>query len=330
MLYIRANTMLALLFDGDNVPPSCAAEVLELARARGRVIVSRVYGDFSRPNLHGWREACQEHSIEPIMVWAAPGKNSTDMRCCRDAVEMRDRFPHIDTYVLVTGDSDFTVIVGALKAANKYVIGAHHAGGTSDALKRSCDEFWITDVPRARAPSEDETSSDEENAGGATKEASGDMRGLVRKKIVRMLRASGTLTCSAVKTQLLREDPTHVATNCGYTRFNDMLRAMGFQVFTNNGGCPYVRLALSASEEPNARERIRGKIYHLLRAEKAMSCGAVKVELLRDNEQFVETNCGHEKFSDMLRDFGFHIFVTENGCPFVKLNKFETYDDITM
>ena len=77
------------------------------------------------------------------------GKNSADIRLVVDAMDLAWSKPHVDTFVIVSGDSDFSPLVSKLKENGKHVIGLGMKGSTSDLLRDNCDEFiYYEDLER--------------------------------------------------------------------------------------------------------------------------------------------------------------------------------------
>jgi uncharacterized protein (TIGR00288 family) len=112
---------------------------------KGRIVFKRAYCDWTR-----YRGAMREfHSlgIEMIDIPASKmsGKNSADIRMVVDALDLCHSKQHIDTFALLTGDSDFSPLVSKLKENNKRVIGCGVKKSTSELLVGSCDEFMYYD-----------------------------------------------------------------------------------------------------------------------------------------------------------------------------------------
>ena len=210
------NTTIAILIDGENCSPSVVPWVFERARTHGRILIANVYGDFSKPNMHCWRQVCIEYNVEPVMVWSIAQKNSADMRCCRDACSYIHSQP-ISIYILVTGDSDFTTIVTALKRANKYVIGAHQGESTASALQIACDEYWF--------PVSSDTVERKEST----------LLEAVRAELDNLFDSDGeALRLSQVKEHLIKVNPAFVQTNFGFKKFGDFIQHVGYKVVTKN------------------------------------------------------------------------------------------------
>src|SRR5215475_10380504 len=135
---------------------------------RGRVVVRRAYADWS--NFESDRRMLTRHQIELIEIPQRMGmvrKNAADIKMAVDAVELCFERDYVTTFVICTGDSDFTPLVHKLRELNKRVIGVGIHGSTSALLPPACDEFLFydalegVDVPAA--------SGRRRRGGGATK-----------------------------------------------------------------------------------------------------------------------------------------------------------------
>ena len=132
--------------------------VLKRILEKGRIVAKRAYCDWSR-----YRQFMQEFHRQGFEMIDIPqtkvsGKNSADIRMVVDALDMCYAKSHIDTFVLLTGDSDFSPLASKLKENDKRVIGCGVRNSTSDLLASNCDEFIFYDDliavskrPRTRA-----------------------------------------------------------------------------------------------------------------------------------------------------------------------------------
>jgi uncharacterized LabA/DUF88 family protein len=117
------------------------AKVLDRLVEKGRVMVKIAYADWSR--FGEYRIAMHDNGIQmrEIPERGKTGKNHADIQLCVDAMDMCWSKEHIDTFVVVSGDSDFTPLVSKLKENGKSVIGLGMKDSTSELLAASCDEF---------------------------------------------------------------------------------------------------------------------------------------------------------------------------------------------
>ena len=115
--------------------------VLERLVEKGKIVVKKAYADWSR--FAPYTQSLHEAAIELIEIpkRTQTGKNSADIRLCVDAIDMAYAKEHITTFVIVSGDSDFSPLVSKLKENGKHVIGLGMQDSTSDLLRDNCDEF---------------------------------------------------------------------------------------------------------------------------------------------------------------------------------------------
>jgi uncharacterized protein (TIGR00288 family) len=124
-------------------------KVLERLVEKGKLIVKKSYADWSR--FPAYTAPFHESAIELIEIpkRAQTGKNSADIRLVVDAMDLAWSKPHVDTFVIVSGDSDFSPLVSKLKENGKHVIGLGMKGSTSELLRDNCDEFiYYEDLER--------------------------------------------------------------------------------------------------------------------------------------------------------------------------------------
>jgi uncharacterized protein (TIGR00288 family) len=115
--------------------------VLERLVEKGKIVAKKAYADWGR--FQPYTAPLHEAAIELIEIprRAQTGKNSADIRLCVDAMDLAYSKEHIDTFVVVSGDSDFSPLVSKLKELGKHVIGLGMQESTSDLLRDNCDEF---------------------------------------------------------------------------------------------------------------------------------------------------------------------------------------------
>src|SRR5438045_8276075 len=124
--------------------------VLERLVEKGKIVAKKAYADWSR--FGNYTAPRHEAAIELIEIprRGQSGKNSADIRLCVDAMDLAYSKEHIDTFVIVSGDSDFSPLVSKLKENGKHVIGLGMQESTSDLLRDNCDEFiYYEDLGKA-------------------------------------------------------------------------------------------------------------------------------------------------------------------------------------
>jgi uncharacterized protein (TIGR00288 family) len=139
----------AVLIDFENVGLGTIQWLFDQVSDVGRIIVKRAYADWS--DARNKRDQLLELGIEPIHLFlSGSGKNSSDIRLAIDAVELLYQSP-VDTFVVVSSDSDFVPLVSKLRSAGKVVFGAGRKAAASRTLVRSCDRYFYLDQPESPA-----------------------------------------------------------------------------------------------------------------------------------------------------------------------------------
>jgi uncharacterized protein (TIGR00288 family) len=149
----EGESSLAVFFDFENIGIGLnnrrdrfdIGRVLERLVEKGKIVVKKAYADWSR--FGQYTGPLHEAAIELIEIprRGQTGKNSADIRLCVDAMDLAYSKEHIDSFVIVSGDSDFSPLVSKLKELGKHVIGLGLAEATSDLLRDNCDEFIYYD-----------------------------------------------------------------------------------------------------------------------------------------------------------------------------------------
>ena len=141
---------IGLFVDADNQSHRGLGDVVDRAHREGQVPIRRAYGDWMDPGLNRWRGECVRHAVQQVQATAfSIRKNATDLAMAIDIMEccLTDQ---VDSIWIVSGDSDFTSLVGKLREYGIHVVGA---GGrnVSPAFRSACDEF-IDLAPRPSRP----------------------------------------------------------------------------------------------------------------------------------------------------------------------------------
>ena len=141
---------LAVLIDADNVPRNCIKAVMEEIAVYGTPTIKRIYGDWTSPNIGGWKSALLENAITPIQQYGyTTGKNSTDSAMIIDAMDILYS-GRTDGFCIVSSDSDFTRLAIRLREAGMKVIGIGEKK-TPNPFIVACDKFIYIEVIRAAA-----------------------------------------------------------------------------------------------------------------------------------------------------------------------------------
>jgi len=192
-------------------------KVLERLVEKGKIVAKKAYADWSR--FGGYAGSLHEAAIELIEIpkRSLTGKNSADIRLVVDAIDLAYSKDHIDTFVVVSGDSDFSPLVSKLKELGKHVIGLGLVEATSNLLRDNCDEFiYYEDLDRpAIAPLS-------ENA--MLPEAKRKVFALLLDSLVALRRENkDQIFSSMVKDTMKRKKPSFNEEYHGYRTFSDLL-----------------------------------------------------------------------------------------------------------
>ncbi len=131
---------LAVLIDADNTSPDWTEAIFEEVATLGEASARRIYGDFSSPQLQGWKRKLETFAVVPHQQYAyTKGKNSSDIALVIDAMDLlhSGRF---DGFVLVSSDSDFTRLASRIREQGTDVFGIGRET-TPDAFRKACKRF---------------------------------------------------------------------------------------------------------------------------------------------------------------------------------------------
>src|SRR6187455_3802841 len=149
-----ADATMAVFLDLENIalgahdadfPAFDIRKVLERLLLKGQIVVKKAYCDFERYKT--FKRGLHEAAFELIEIphVRQSGKNSADIRMVVDALDLCYTKGHVDTFVIISGDSDFSPLVTKLRENNKTVIGVGVKNSTSDLFTSACDEFIFYD-----------------------------------------------------------------------------------------------------------------------------------------------------------------------------------------
>ena len=136
---------IAVLIDADNVPSPNIKAMLEEIAKYGTPTFKRIYGDWTKPNLTSWKNVLLENAITPIQQYGyTTGKNATDSAMIIDAMDILYS-EKVDSFAIVSSDSDFTRLATRLREAGMLVIGLGERKTPSPFIV-SCDKFIYLEI----------------------------------------------------------------------------------------------------------------------------------------------------------------------------------------
>ncbi len=190
---------------------------------RGRVVSRKAYADWGMFDED--RRMLTRNHVELIEIpqrMGAVRKNAADIKLAVDAIELALERDYITTFVIGTGDSDFTPLVHKLRELNKRVIGVGVRASTSALLPPACDEFLFYDsLEGVERPNGGDQVQDEAGSDQGVEE----LERLITTTVTGLQRSGGdAVLASSLKRALIRKDPTFTEAEYGFRAFGELLR----------------------------------------------------------------------------------------------------------
>src|SRR6202162_1454885 len=199
--------------------------ILERLVEKGKIVAKKAYADWSR--FAGYTGPLHEAAIELIEIprRGQTGKNSADIRLCVDAMDLAYSKEHITTFVIVSGDSDFSPLVSKLKENGKHVIGLGMKGSTSDLLRDNCDEFIYYEDLERQEQNEQQLATDlNSNLPPNLPERQRELYSLLIEACNALRRENHeVLYASMIKDTMKRKKPSFDESYYGYRTFTHLL-----------------------------------------------------------------------------------------------------------
>ncbi len=245
MSLLKDNATLAVFLDLENIargvqdahyPKFDIRKVLERLLLKGHIVIKKAYCDFDR--YKEFKRSLHEAAFELIEIphLRQSGKNSADIRLVVDALDLCHTRPHVDTFVILSGDSDFSPLVSKLRENAKTVVAVGVKNSSSDLFINNCDQFIYYDDlvrpaarPRRRKPaaSSSSTSASSSSSRPAQKGLSPD-KGLdlmmeTLEAVTEERDEDEPIWGSMIKQAIKRRNPGFNERAHGFRSFNDLL-----------------------------------------------------------------------------------------------------------
>ncbi|MCC9138444.1 NYN domain-containing protein [Pontibacter silvestris] len=135
---------MSLLIDGDNAQPSLIVKLMAEAGKYGSITIRRIYGDWTTPQMNGWKECLNNHAIQPIQQFRyTVGKNATDSALIIDAMDLLHS-EVVDGFCIVSSDSDYTRLATRIRESGVFVMGIGQRK-TPKPFVNACNVFIYTE-----------------------------------------------------------------------------------------------------------------------------------------------------------------------------------------
>lgn len=147
---VNKNLFVAVLIDGDNASPDKMEDIMKFVARYGVAAVKRIYGDWTKQSLSGWKEIAKEYSFKMVQASSfVSGKNTTDIALAIDAMDVLHA-GQTGCFCLVASDGDYTLLAQRIRESGLTVLG-YGESKTPVALVRSCSEFLFSDRKEVKA-----------------------------------------------------------------------------------------------------------------------------------------------------------------------------------
>ena len=218
---------LAVLFDADNVPYSHVKQMLDEITKYGNPTIKRIYGDWTKPSISGWKSVLLENAIIPVQQYSyTTGKNATDSAMIIDAMDIL-HLGQVDGFCIVSSDSDFTRLATRLREAGKYVIGIGEKK-TPKPFIVSCDKFiYIEILGNNETPNVHESKKTKEvSKPTKAKDIIGnDIINLLNQSIDDLADDSGWAFLADVGNLILKKKPDFDPRNYGFSKLTPLIES---------------------------------------------------------------------------------------------------------
>ena len=293
--------------------------IAEALAERGRVVSRRAYADWSM--FDDDRRMLTRQHVELIEIpqrLGASRKNAADIKLAVDAIELAYERDYVTTFVIGTGDSDFTPLVHKLRELNKKVIGVGVRASTSALLPPACDEFLFyenlegverrSEEPRpvvtTPEPKPVEDATDDRVEGDDQVE---DLDTLITRTLGGLQRTSGeAVLASSLKRALLRKDSTFSEADYGFRAFGELLRHLQERgvlelVEGPAKGDPVVQFPESGGGENEAFGLVVNVVKDLQKRNGGPLLSGLKNQVRKRNPDFSEKKYGYGGFLQFLK-----------------------------
>lgn len=219
---------LAVLIDADNIPYANVKGMLEEIAKYGTPTFKRIYGDWTKPTLSGWKTVLLENAITPIQQYSyTKGKNSSDSALIIDAMDILYT-GDVDGFCIISSDSDFTRLATRLREAGKQVFGMGEKK-TPTPFIASCNKFIYIEIlqKEVREPLLSKTKKVEPvKKPAVVASVDQDLNKLITDSINDIAEEDGWVFLGVLGNLILKKQPDFDPRNYGYKKLVDLIRSL--------------------------------------------------------------------------------------------------------
>lgn len=223
------DTRLAVLIDADNIPYSNIKGMMEEIAKYGTPTFKRIYGDWTKPTLTGWKGALLENAITPVQQYSyTTGKNATDSAMIIDAMDILYS-EKVDGFCIVSSDSDFTRLATRLRESGMLVIGLGEKK-TPNPFIVACDKFIYLEIltPPIKALQTGKKAKDIKVAEAKTlTKVNQEIVNLIATSVADLADDSGWAFLGDVGNLILKKKPDFDPRNFGFDKLAPLIKSIG-------------------------------------------------------------------------------------------------------
>lgn len=224
----KSELRLAVLIDADNVPFNNVKGMLEEIAKLGTPTFKRIYGDWTKPNVAGWKTVLLENAITPIQQYSyTSGKNSTDSAMIIDAMDILYT-GKVEGFCIVSSDSDFTRLATRLRESGMKVIGIGERK-TPNPFIVSCDKFIYLEILKPQetvTETSPEKSKVSDNKKSTLLKVDNKTLKLISESINDVADENGWAFLGDVGSMIIKKKPDFDARNFGFSKLTPMLKSL--------------------------------------------------------------------------------------------------------
>lgn len=249
-MQVSTDLRLAVLIDADNIPYSNVKGMLEEIAKYGTPTFKRIYGDWTKPTIAGWKSVLLENAITPVQQYSyTRGKNSTDSALIIDAMDILYS-GKIDGFCIVSSDSDFTRLATRLREAGMKVIGIGERK-TPYPFIVACDKFIYLEIitPYVSSPEAvKETKASGKPTVNKKKTESANnqpniktVKRLIASSITDLADDNGWAYLGDVGNLILKKQPDFDPRNFGFPKLTPLIKSLDFEIDERDSGQNYIK-----------------------------------------------------------------------------------------
>lgn len=235
---------LAVLIDADNIPYAYVKEMLEEIAKYGTPTFKRVYGDWTKPTVTGWKSVLLENAITPVQQYAyTTGKNATDSAMIIDAMDILYS-GRVEGFCIVSSDSDFTRLATRLREAGMKVIGIGEKK-TPKPFITACEKFIYLEIlkPKGEAKETGKKTKGKKSSDKTVEKVDNNLINLISSSINDLADENGWAFLGELGSLLLKKHPNFDPRNYGFNKMLPLIKSIKkFEVDERDAGNKNIKL----------------------------------------------------------------------------------------